>query len=84
MRTGLTCVFIALSCLLFGGLVGHRIGFPGRAKLTAQRDKSLKLAEEYKDLLDRAEKAATACVEQVSTLRILGTACCEAAQKSAQ
>jgi hypothetical protein len=78
----LTYIFIIVSCLLFGGLAGHEIGYSGRAKLVAQRDKSLKLAEEYKALMDRTEQAALKCIDQIITLRTLGESCCDAAERA--
>jgi len=82
MKTVLTFVFVIVSCLLFGGLVGHEIGYSGRAKLVVQRDKSLKLAEEYEGLLRTAEGAALKCLGELRTLHTLAIGCCEAAEKA--
>ena len=79
MKSPLVYVFITVSCLLFGGLAGHEIGYSDRAKLVVQRDKSLQLAEEYKALMDRTERVALKCAGQITVLRALGEACCNAA-----
>jgi len=81
MKTALTFIFVIVSCLLFGGLVGHEIGYSGRAKLVVQRDKSLKLAEEYEGLLRRAEGAALKCLDNLRTAQVTAIQCCEAAEK---
>lgn len=82
MGTALTYAFVVISCLLLGGLVGSEIGRFGKARIEAQRDKSLRLAGECGDLLDRAEKAAMECSGQMATLRTIGNTCCDAARRA--
>jgi hypothetical protein len=82
MKTALTFVFVIISCLLFGNLVGYKIGFSDKTKMVEQRERLLKLVQEYADLLTKTEKAAAECNDAVGTLRTLGTACCDAAEKA--
>lgn len=82
MKTTLTYIFVIISCLLFGGLIGYKIGFPNKAELTSQRDRLLKTAEEYADLQTKTEQALDKCQDKEATLRMLGQACCDAAVKA--
>ena len=40
MKTALTYIFVIISSLVFGGLVGNSVGSSDRAKLATQRDTS--------------------------------------------
>lgn len=82
MKTALTYVFVIVGCLWFGGLVGHEIGYSGRAKMVEQRDRLLKLTQEYADLQTKTEGELARCQEADGVLRALGTACCDAAEKA--
>lgn len=82
MKTALTYIFVIISSLGLGGLVGNNIGNSNKTKLTTQRDMSLKLAEEYKGLLDKSEKDALKCLDTLTVMRTLATGCCNEAEKA--
>ncbi len=82
MKTALTYLFVIISCLLFGGLVGYKIGFPNKAEMVQRRDRLLKTAEEYADLQTKTEQALDKCQDEGTGLRMIGQACCDAAVKA--
>jgi hypothetical protein len=82
MKTTLTLVFVVVASLLFGNLVGYKIGFSDKTKMVEQRERLLKLVQEHANMLTKMEKAAAECNSAVATLRMLGVACCDTAEKA--
>jgi len=82
MKTTLTVVFVIVAALFLGGFVGHEIGFPDKTKMVEQRERLLKLVQEYSDILIKTEKMTVKYNNVISTLQMLSTACCDAAEKA--
>ena len=82
MRTALTYVFAIVASLLLGGLVGHRVGGTDRAKVESQRDQALKIAEEYRDLVGKNERAVVKCADTLKVMNALATGCCNEAERA--
>jgi len=78
----LTFVFVIVASLLFGGLVGRRIGESGNGRLIVQRDKALRLAEEFKGLLDATEKNSRKCSKQLDSLYNVAMGCCSEVERA--
>lgn len=82
MKTTLTYIFVAVSCLLFGGLVGSEMGRSGRTRVEAQRDKAIGLTEKCVGQLNDLERLALKCVGELRSVGKNATQCCDAAEKA--
>ncbi len=82
MKAALTLVFVTIASLVFGGLLGHRMGGNDRARLAAQRDQALKLADEFKDLAGKNERALVKCADTLKVMRALASGCCDEAERT--
>jgi len=72
-------VFLIVSQLLFGGLIGYKIG-NSKLKMLSMEVVSLKETNQsYKDAFDTSQRTADKCLEEVDTVRMIAAGCCNAA-----